>query len=96
MSHWLEPDYQRHSVEQNLDALPLLGARPQFASHPTEIHLSEAERPWALPSCRTPAGRSTLLGVHVGSGGTKNLMLKRWPLEHYLALFSVCARRGRI
>ena len=27
-----------------------------------------------------------VLGLHVGSGGTKNLALKRWPLEHYIAL----------
>jgi heptosyltransferase-2 len=26
------------------------------------------------------------LGVHVGSGGTKNLALRRWPLENYLEL----------
>jgi ADP-heptose:LPS heptosyltransferase len=24
--------------------------------------------------------------MHVGSGGTKNLVLKRWPLSHYLEL----------
>src|SRR5262249_50121932 len=26
------------------------------------------------------------LGVHVGSGGTKNLALKRWPLDNYVEL----------
>src|SRR5208282_3602822 len=31
------------------------------------------------------AGR-TLLGIHVGSGGTKNLALRRWPLQSYLEL----------
>src|SRR5262249_46538964 len=28
------------------------------------------------------------LGLHVGSGGTKNLTLKRWPLGHYLKLLA--------
>jgi heptosyltransferase-2 len=27
-----------------------------------------------------------MLGVHVGSGGTKNLALRRWPLGNYLEL----------
>jgi len=25
-------------------------------------------------------------GIHVGSGGTKNLALRRWPVDHYLSL----------
>src|SRR6202012_1312688 len=27
-----------------------------------------------------------ILGLHVGSGGTKNLPLKRWPLKHHAGL----------
>ena len=27
-----------------------------------------------------------ILGIHVGSGGTKNLPLKRWPLKNYAGL----------
>ncbi len=27
-----------------------------------------------------------MLGFHVGSGGTKNLALRRWPLENYIGL----------
>ena len=84
----LPQDYERHTVEQNLDVLPLLGAQPKLASHEMEIYLSPAEHAWAdeFISTNKLAGRK-LLGVHVGSGGTKNLMLKRWPLENYLALF---------
>src|ERR1700761_6261187 len=27
-----------------------------------------------------------MLGIHVGSGGTKNLAQRRWPLENYMEL----------
>lgn len=84
----LAQDYERHTVEQNLDVLPLLGASRRLLDPATEIFLSSAELDWAKEfiAANHLDGRK-LLGVHVGSGGTKNLMLKRWPLENYLALF---------
>ncbi len=84
----LAQDYARHTVEQNLDVLPLLGARPKLAAPEVEIFLTATEPAWADAFVATHqlAGRK-LLGVHVGSGGTKNLRFKRWPLESYLTLF---------
>lgn len=83
----LPQDYSIHSVENNLRLLPLLGKQPQLASHPYEIYLTAAEEQWAadLVAGAGLAGRRRL-GVHVGSGGTKNLALKRWPLTHHLEL----------
>jgi ADP-heptose:LPS heptosyltransferase len=83
----LPQNYQRHSVDNNLDLLTLLGKRPVLGEHQLELFLSQAEETWAdeLLKAHSLAGRRTL-GIHVGSGGTKNLMLKRWPLEHYIAL----------
>jgi heptosyltransferase-2 len=84
----LKQDYTRHTVEQNLDLLTLLGAKPLLAEHKTETFLSKANWDWAngFLSERRLSGRK-LLGVHTGSGGTKNLRLKRWPIESYLQLF---------
>jgi ADP-heptose:LPS heptosyltransferase len=85
----LPQDYERHTIEQNLDVLPLLGARPKLAQHPMEVFLSDAEKAWADSFVATNRLSSRkLLGVHVGSGGTKNLTLKRWPLENYIELFN--------
>src|SRR5262249_4666316 len=36
-----------------------------------------------------------LLGVHVGSGSTKKLVLKRWPLKHYIGLVRRLNRERR-
>lgn len=80
-------DYQKHSVENNLDLLPLLGKKPVLPNHSLEVFLSAAEEDWAKSFLSENDLRSRLrLGIHVGSGGTKNLSLKRWPLEHYTAL----------
>jgi ADP-heptose:LPS heptosyltransferase len=83
----LPQDYTRHSIENNFDALPLLGAKVKLPSHEMEIFLTPDEEKFAdefwakekLADCK-------VLGVHVGSGGTKNLPLKRWPLKHHAGL----------
>lgn len=88
----LPQDYLLHAVENNLVLLPLLGANPKLPTHGYELFLTEAEQAWAADFIATEnlSGRP-LLGIHVGSGGTKNLALRRWPLENYIEL----ARRLR-
>jgi ADP-heptose:LPS heptosyltransferase len=81
-------DYRRHSIENNLQLLQLIDARPKLAQHDSEIFLSSAETQWADDSVRQQGlTGKRLLGVHVGSGKTKNLELRRWPLESYIELF---------
>jgi len=83
----LPQDYSRHSIENNFDVLPLLGAKIRLPSHEMEIFLKPDEEKWAdeLLAKNKLAGRK-ILGVHVGSGSTKNLPLKRWPLKNYAGL----------
>jgi heptosyltransferase-2 len=80
-------DYTIHGIENNLRLLGLLGARPHCARPEFEVCLTPAEEQWAETFLREHdlAGRQRL-GIHVGSGGTKNLRLKRWPFRHYLEL----------
>ena len=80
-------DYARHTVANNLDLLAYLGAKPMLERAEMEVHLKPEEVAWAESFMREQKleGRK-ILGVHVGSGGTKNLVLKRWPLAHYLEL----------
>jgi heptosyltransferase-2 len=83
----LPQDYSRHSIDNNFDALPILGAQQKLPAHEMEIFLTPDEEKWAdefLGKNRL-AGQK-ILGVHVGSGGTKNLPLKRWPLKNYAGL----------
>jgi ADP-heptose:LPS heptosyltransferase len=83
----LPQDYQRHCIENNLACLACLGAAPALPEHDYEIYLSPAELAWAeeFIAAEKLSGRR-LLGLHVGSGGTKNLLLRRWPLGHYQEL----------
>ncbi|MGO9199817.1 MAG: glycosyltransferase family 9 protein [Limisphaerales bacterium] len=87
VNRMLPQDYQRHSIENNLACLACLGVRPVLPEHDYEVYLSAAELAWAAEFIATErlSGRR-LLGLHVGSGGTKNLPLRRWPLEHYQEL----------
>jgi ADP-heptose:LPS heptosyltransferase len=102
---WLDPwlvnqtlpqDYTRHSIENNFDVLPLLGAQKKLSTHEIEIFLTMGEEKWAddFWANHKLAGQK-LLGVHVGSGGTKNLPLKRWPLKNYIGLVRRLNRERR-
>ena len=85
-------DYSRHAVENNLALLSLLDVKPRLPTHHYEIFLTDSEKTWTddFVTQEKLSGRP-LLGIHVGSGGTKNLTLRRWPLENYIEL----ARRLR-
>lgn len=81
-------DYAVHSIENNNRLLPLMGGKTLPASHGMEIFLAPAEEEFARAFAATHQLQARrVLGVHVGSGGTKNLPLKRWPLARYLDLF---------
>lgn len=83
----LPQDYTRHSIENNFDVLPLIGAQKKLAAHEMEFFLTPAEEKFA-EEFWTKAGLADrkVLGIHVGSGGTKNLPLKRWPVKNYAGL----------
>lgn len=87
VQHQIPQDYAVHSIENNRRLLPLLGARRTLVDPGYEIYLTDTERAWAegYREGHGLVGRRTL-GLHVGSGGTKNLALKRWPLERYVEL----------
>jgi ADP-heptose:LPS heptosyltransferase len=76
-----------HSIENNNRLLPLIGASPRLGAHDMEVSLSEPEQLWGEHYVvQNRLSNKRRLGVHVGSGGTKNLALKRWPLDRYIEL----------
>ena len=83
----LPQNYSLHAVENNLATLALVGARKNLTAHKLEIFLTPAEEKRAddFLVAEKLAGKKWL-GVHVGTGGTKNLALRRWPVENYLEL----------
>jgi heptosyltransferase-2 len=86
-------DYTVQSIENNRRLLPLLGAKRTLVDPGYEIQLTEAERAWATGYLeRNGLANRPKLGLHVGSGGTKNLALKRWPLERWVELLKALTR----
>jgi len=83
----LPQSYELHTVENNLELLSLLGKKAISSSHQLQVFLSPADLDWAkIFLISKDLATRKCLGVHVGSGGTKNLMLKRWPLQRYIEL----------
>ncbi len=83
----LPQDYTRHSIENNFDVLPLIGAQKRLAEHAMEFFLEPGDERVADDFLMEHKlfGKK-ILGLHVGSGGTKNLPLKRWPVKNYAGL----------
>lgn len=83
----LPQDYSLPAAENNLAMLPLISAKPKLPAHELEIFLTAEELSWADDFLKQ-AGltEKNWLGIHVGSGGTKNLALRRWPLENFIEL----------
>jgi len=92
----LPQDYSRHSIENNLDVLQMIGARKVLPAHDMEVFLTAEEEKWAEDFLRANhLSGGNLLGIHVGSGGTKNLPLKRWPIRNYAELVQLLNRERR-
>jgi ADP-heptose:LPS heptosyltransferase len=87
VTHQLAQDYAIHSADNNLKLLSLLGQAPKLAKHEFELFLTPEE----VAAAKSIADQNHLatrrvVGIHVGSGKTKNLRMKRWPVENYIAL----------
>lgn len=83
----LPQDYSRHAIENNLALLGLLGLEPRLSAHSYEVFLTDEDRQWADRFlAEHQLADKPLLGIHVGSGGTKNLAWRRWPLDRYIEL----------
>ncbi len=87
ITHSLPQDYAIHSADNNLKLLSLLGKAPKLAQHEFELFLTPEEIAAAeVIVQQNQLGARRIVGVHVGSGKTKNLRMKRWPVENYIAL----------
>jgi ADP-heptose:LPS heptosyltransferase len=78
----LPQDYSLHAVENNLNLLKLIGQSSRLPKHHYELFLSGEERDWARQFLA--GDHRGILGLHVGSGTTKNLSLRRWPIESWI------------
>ena len=86
----LPQDYSRHAAENNLAVLPLIGAQEKLPAHELELFLTPAEEKWADDFlARAGLTGKKWLGVHVGSGGTKNLRQAAALLRRARAFLSV-------
>ena len=90
----LPQDYGIHSVENNLRLLDLLDIRRTIEKPELELFLQAEERVWAANFVADHAiNNQRCIGIHVGSGTTKNLRFKRWPLHNYASLVSRLVNR---
>jgi ADP-heptose:LPS heptosyltransferase len=80
----LPQDYTVHSSENNARLLPLAGLEHGASDQGYVLNLTPEETGWARDwvAARGLVGRPWI-GVAAGSGGTKNLALRRWSPRRY-------------
>ncbi|MFH1307848.1 MAG: glycosyltransferase family 9 protein [archaeon] len=77
-------NYEDHIVNQNLKALELLESNYKLKKIKPEIELSKRNIKFANEFIKNnKLNNKRLIGIHVGSGTTKNMALKRWPINNY-------------
>jgi ADP-heptose:LPS heptosyltransferase len=87
MTGSIPQDYAVHAAENNRRLLDLAGIPRRLPRPAYELYLSAPETQWAGQWLeRNGLSGRRWLGLHVGSGGTKNLALRRWPLDRFEAL----------
>jgi heptosyltransferase-2 len=83
----ISQDYNIQCVENNLNLLKPLNKKLKNKSHNYELFISKENKRQADKFVKDNGLKNkTLIGFHVGSGSTKNLSLRRWPLVNFLEL----------
>ena len=82
----LPQDYSVSGAENNLRLVDRMGGVRTVSNPSYELFLQPHEQAWADEWLRTLNLQNTpWLGIHVGSGGTKNLALRRWPIPSWIS-----------
>lgn len=87
-THTILQKENSHHVVENLRLLELLGIDYTGEMVPLEIPLTEADREFTgdFLAQRDLSSHDLLIGLHPGTGETKNLHLRRWPKENFAQL----------
>ena len=78
-----------HNVEENLKLLECLSIDPKrYAPHRLGLYLSQRDKVFAQEFMKNywDTKPRLLIGIHPGSGETKNLHRKRWPIRRFAQL----------
>lgn len=80
----INEDYKIHFIDNNLNFLNNLGLKPMLKNHNYQIFLDKEEINFAKKFIKmNNLKNKNIFGIQVGSGTTKNLALRRWPIENY-------------
>ena len=78
-------DYNKHIILQNLS---IVGGRLQKG---IKLKIDEKLKTKTKKELKEIVGPK--IGIHIGSGTTKNLFLKRWPIKNWKELIRLCVKQ---
>lgn len=90
ITHSLPQDYGIHSADNNLRLLTLLGKEVKPCKRVYELFLTPEEVATAQRIAEeNKLTERRVVGIHVGSGKTKNLRMKRWPVKNFIGVIKM-------
>jgi heptosyltransferase-2 len=91
----IEQDYSIHFIENNLNLLKALEIKPKLKKHLYKVFLSDTNLKNSESFIiKNKLRGKTLFGLHAGCGSTKNLALRRWPLENFESLIRMVLEKN--
>ena len=81
-------DYNKHFIDNNLNLLNLLNITKFTKEKSYNLYLSHYKLDVERFILNSKIDKKILIGIHLGSGNTKNLALRRWPLDNYIKLIN--------
>lgn len=87
INKFIKSNYNLHCIENNFNFLKIFNKELKLKKHDYEIYLSKENMNFAKEFIKkNKLSNKKIIGMHIGSGSTKNLALRRWPLENYINL----------
>jgi len=80
--------YPDHNIKENLRLLNPLGIKAIKRDMKLSLPITENDLDYADSFMRGLSKRRYLIGIHAGSGETKNFRMKRWPKDKFVQLIN--------
>ena len=95
INRYVTEDYSVNCSQNNIKLLNLLGQVNTL--HSPKIYLSRTDLKKADDFEKSNKAKGEkFFGIHIGSGSTKNLPLRRWPIDNYISLIKLILKHKRV
>ncbi len=92
----INQDYNIHFIENNLNLLKLIDLKSKLKKHNYDLYFSKNNLKYSREFLfNNKLNNKILFSISVGSGSTKNMALRRWPIFYYKILIKSILKQDK-